>query len=675
MSKRFKVYLTGGEGIGWALDADLATTRESLSALDLRVEFSDIGEADVIHCVREWPLLRMSEEALAGKRILCHIGNDLQETYEQACMIRAGRIGLWIPMLRTAERQLALLKQRYAYISCAVDVRAFTAECPAGQSVISLREQFRIPQDQFVISNFTCDSFRSDLHIQWEQKGLELFLEIIRFLCGKGLPVHVLLAGPRHPWLRSYLSENKIPFTFVGSEIGGDDDAVNLLEPTMINKLYHASDMHLITSHRESGAMAILAAAATRTPVVSTPVGLAPDVLESRSLFRSIDEGAALIERHIRHRILDQTLEPQFQRVMKNHVPSANTARFADIYGRMEEIPAFSPGASKKAKTKLPQPGRLMRWLRGNRPGTGLRIGFWHEFHKPPYGGGNQFLIALGYALKKQGVRIEVNRFSSSIHAHLCNSAWFAVDDFLTEAKISKVRMIHRVDGPIAIYRATDWKEDRKIYDLNTRLASATVYQSGWCFTRLHELGFQPILPVIIRNAVDGRIFHSSGRVPFSMDRKIRLISTAWSDNPKKGGPFFKWLEGQLDWNRFEYTFVGRTKEQFEHIRHVRPQASKQLARILRRHDIYVMASQHETCSNALIEALSCGLPVLYFDDGANGELTQFGGLPFKTKEEAVSQLDRLIQNYEMFRECIHVQSIEEIAGKYIELFKEVLDS
>lgn len=87
------------------------------------------------------------------------------------------------------------------------------------------------------------------------------------------------------------------------------------------------------------------------------------------------------------------------------------------------------------------------------------------------------------------------------------------------------------------------------------------------------------------------------------------------------------------------------------------------------------MASEHEACSNALLEALSCGLPVLYLDDGANGELTRLGGLPFKQKEEALSQLDRIANNVDMFRRCIHVQSIEEIAGKYIELFKTVLDS
>lgn len=675
MNKTFKVHLMGGEGTGWALDADMATTQESLAALGNRIQFTGLEQAEVVHCVWEWPLLHLPEEVLAGKRILCHICNDLPRTYEQACMTHAGRVGLWIPISRMTERQLGALKQRHAYVPYAVDVRVFTAEIPAGQSGKSLREQFAIPPDRFVISNFMRDTLGADLRVPKDQKGVELFLEIACLLHKRGLPVHILLAGPRRHWIRARFREHGIPFTFVGNEIEGDDNSTNILNSAKINLLYHVSDLHLVTSRWEGGPRAILEAAATRTPIVSTPVGLAPDVLELESLFRSVDEGAVIIERHIKNRVLDLMVERQFQRVMQNHIPSANIARFANIYERMDEVPIFTPHPSQVAKAVLSEPNRLVRWFYRNRPGVGLRIGLWHEFHKPPYGGGNQFMMALSRAMQKLGVRVEMNQFSSSIHAHLCNSAWFAVDDFLQAAQSSRVHMIHRVDGPIAVYRGTDWKEDQKIYDLNTRLASATVYQSGWCFSRLHELGFRPVSPVIIRNAVDSRIFHPKGRIPFSTDRKIRLISTAWSDNPKKGGPFFKWLEGQLDWNRFEYTFVGRSKERFENIRHIQPQSSKPLAHILRQHDIYIMASQHEACSNALIEALACGLPVLYLDDGANGELAQFGGLPFKNNEEALLQLDRLAGNVEMFRQCIHVQSIDEIARKYIELFKTVLDS
>ncbi|MCI5140220.1 MAG: glycosyltransferase [Candidatus Electrothrix sp. ATG1] len=673
---RYKVHLMGGEGTGWALDADMERTHESLSALNDLVEFTSLEQADVIHCVWEWPLLHLPDEMLAGKKIICHVCNDLTKTYEQSCMIHADRVGIWVAMSHRCETQLTKLKHRNFYIPQAVDLHTFTRK--KDQKVgIDGRKKIGIPPDRFVISNFMRDTFAKNLHVPKDQKGVELFFEIAHTLHLKGLPIHILLAGPRRHWIRNRLRENGIPFTFVGEELKGDDNAINVLAPATINALYHASDLHLVTSRWEGGPRAVLEAAATRTPLLSTPVGLAADVLEPDSLFQVVDEGIERIEQHIRENILEQTLEPQLQRVLHNHVPAANIGRFEAVYKQLENIPPYKLLQKQVAKSRKvrTESGRVMRWLHRNRPGSGLRISLWHEFHKPPYGGGNQFMMALGHALSKLGVRVEKNRLSKKVHAHLCNSAWFAVDDFVDAARSTDFRMVHRVDGPIAVYRGTDWKEDQKIYDLNTRLASATVYQSGWCLMRLHELGFHPKSPVVIPNAVDSRVFHSAGRVPYSPDRKIKLISTAWSDNPKKGGPFYKWLESKLDWDRFEYTFVGRTKETFQYINHIKPQPSKALAQILRQHDIYIMASEHEACSNALLEALSCGLPVLYLDDGANGELTRLGGLPFKQKEEALSQLDRIASNVNMFRRCIHVQSIEEIAGKYIELFKTVLDS
>lgn len=666
----------GGEGTGWALDADVATTKESLSALKELIEFTNLEEADVVHSVWEWPLLNLPEEKLAGKRILCHVCNDIMRTYEQPCMIHASRVGLWITQSRQAELQLNKVKYNQIHIPYAIDIKIFTEKCPPSDTVQSIRERFNIPKDIFVISNFMRDTLGANLRAPKDQKGAEVFLGIAQLLHQQELPIHILLAGPRRHWIRERLRENGIPYTFIGKEVKGDDNSINILEPSTINLLYHASDLHLVTSRWEGGPRAVLEAAATKTPILSTHVGIAADVLEPKCLFSDVDEGAFLIEEHISGCTLGGIVDIQFKRIMDNHLTITNIKRFGAIYEQIENIPAFVPRFKEIASSQpIESHNPLIRFFRRRRPGTGLRIGLWHEFHKPPYGGGNQFLMALKNALLNLGARVESNRFSNSIQVHLCNSAWFAVDDFMEAARSSKKSMVHRVDGPIALYRGQDWQEDIKIYDLNARLALATVYQSGWCFSKLHELGFRPVSPVIIHNAVDDRIFNSYKRIKFSKNRKIRLVATAWSDNPKKGGPFFKWLENELDWSIFEFTFVGRTQEKFEFIQHIPPQSSKPLADILREHDIYIMASQHEACSNALLEALSCGLPVLYLDEGANGELTQFGGLAFNKNEEAIPQLTRLVDNYELFQQAINVRTIDNIALKYIELFQEVLDS
>jgi hypothetical protein len=146
--------------------------------------------------------------------------------------------------------------------------------------------------------------------------------------------------------------------------------------------------------------------------------------------------------------------------------------------------------------------------------------------------------------------------------------------------------------------------------------------------------------------------------------RKIRLISTSWSDNPRKGGPVYRWIEEHLDWDRFEYTFVGKSSEKFSRIRQIAPVHSRELGEILRGHDIYITASQNDPCSNAL----SCGLPALFLDSGGHKEIVGYGGLSFSNKEEALSRLDVLARDHQMFRQVISVPSISMIAEKYLAL-------
>ena len=126
-----------------------------------------------------------------------------------------------------------------------------------------------------------------------------------------------------------------------------------------------------------------------------------------------------------------------------------------------------------------------------------------------------------------------------------------------------RCRMIHRVDGPLAVYRGIDDGTDRKIFELNQEIADATIFQSQFSLKKHLELGFDFAKPIVIPNAADPVIFHSRDRLPFSEKRKIRLISVSWSDNVNKGAPVYKWLDEHLDWDQFEYTFVGSSPVSF----------------------------------------------------------------------------------------------------------------
>src|SRR6185295_20086680 len=69
--------------------------------------------------------------------------------------------------------------------------------------------------------------------------------------------------------------------------------------------------------------------------------------------------------------------------------------------------------ATRRATTELD-------WLGSRRARADLAV--FHEFHAPPYGGGNQFLLALVRELRRRGLSVELNRLSGGTPAALYNS-------------------------------------------------------------------------------------------------------------------------------------------------------------------------------------------------------------------------------------------------------------
>ncbi len=302
-------------------------------------------------------------------------------------------------------------------------------------------------------------------------------------------------------------------------------------------------------------------------------------------------------------------------------------------------------------------------WLASRRGRADLAI--FHEFEPPPAGGGHQFLRALERELTERGVTVEHNRLSAGTRACLFNSFNF---DFVRLRRFARedCRMVHRVDGPIGVYRGFDDGTDARIVALNAKLADATVLQSRYSLEKHAELGLVLRAPTVVSNAVDASIFHPPGRREPIGNRRVRVITTSWSSNPRKGADVLSWVDRNLDLERFDVTFAGQSAEQFSRIRHVGPVDSYGVAALLREHDVYLAASRDDPCSNALVEALACGLPAAYLLSGGHPELVGRGGLPFEAPEELPDVLARLVADLDVYRDAIAAPSIASVANAYL---------
>jgi glycosyltransferase involved in cell wall biosynthesis len=340
----------------------------------------------------------------------------------------------------------------------------------------------------------------------------------------------------------------------------------------------------------------------------------------------------------------------------------------------MSDLAARSPSPIKRARTVVARRRPSFSGVAGvartefDRVASARRradLAVFHRFAPPPTGGGNQFLRALVGELAQRGLDVEVGRVSGRTPACLFNS------DNFDERRLRRLaragcRMVHRVDGPIGVRRGFDDGTDARIHAINRDLADATILQSRYSLDRHLALGIELRDPVVIVNGVDPAVFFPPAqRAPLS-GRKVRLIAASWSDNARKGAGTVAWLESQLDRDRFELTFVGRSPVRFEHTRLVDPVASETLAALLRSHDLYVAPSLDDPCSNALLEALACGLPAAYARSGGHPELVGDAGIPFDSPEELPAVLERLAAEIDERRAAIRVPSLREVADRYL---------
>jgi glycosyltransferase involved in cell wall biosynthesis len=300
----------------------------------------------------------------------------------------------------------------------------------------------------------------------------------------------------------------------------------------------------------------------------------------------------------------------------------------------------------------------------------GADLAVFHDFARPPAGGANQTLRALLGELGRRGVSIEYGAASAMTKAVLFNSFNFDVRrlEWFAPRIPESCRMVHRVGAVTSLYRGYDDGTDARVADLNRRLADVTIAISHATVGMYRSIGIDLVDPRVVYNAVDPAIFHPRERAVFDRARRTRLIAVSWSDNPRKGGPVYRWLDSTLDPNRYELTFVGNTSESFDHAQHVPPVPSHELAELLRRHDVFITATEHDAYSNALVEALSCGLPAVFLDSGGSREAVKGAGFGYSDRDEIPDLLDRLRDEYEERQASISLPSLEEIADAYLDV-------
>ncbi len=246
----------------------------------------------------------------------------------------------------------------------------------------------------------------------------------------------------------------------------------------------------------------------------------------------------------------------------------------------------------------------------------------------------------------------------------------------LIRKKKRKIKIVYRLDGLRKIYAGIEHEMD----DLQLKcfpLADHIVFQSEYSHEVFENIAFVGRNYSIIHNGVDQALFNMKQKSKWDGSSALKIMSCSWSRNPGKGHRMISEISRI---GGVRVTFLGHWAEEVDRASVVLlgAQNHHRIAAEFKRAHIFLFPSLNEACSNTLIEALSCGLPVLYADSGGNGEIAEKYGVKLNEQdlpgniEEIKSKyfqlLDGICEDIELF-------SIESVGRKYLEVCRALTDN
>lgn len=293
--------------------------------------------------------------------------------------------------------------------------------------------------------------------------------------------------------------------------------------------------------------------------------------------------------------------------------------------------------------------------------------------------GGASFISVLSQTLDQYGFLTQ--QFDDADILLLNSHHWYRNSLQVLAAKSSRanLRIVVRVDGPLAIVRGHNLSilDDLIIAFFIYLIADGSIFQSQWSLDRFNAQFSCPRDVTVIHNGVDKRWFYGDPRV-LPSHKKLSIVFSSWSPNLLKGFGFLDFLDNNLDFDRCDLLFVGNkpATSQWENINVLGALDKRQLAEVYKQSHIYLFASELESCSNSLLEALASGLYGVILESSSNREIAGSCCEYFKTEEELIN----ILHNYANHKGIMgtareSVRSVEQVTASYLEYFSTMLNS
>lgn len=233
-------------------------------------------KADLIWIIAPWTWKDVSRKHLSSKKVICTIhhidedkfNNDSKNEFYQ----REEYVDLYhVASPKTFDQLKKYTDKKIVYIPFWIDKNKWFHIDNKKQ----LREQFKISNKDFIIGSFQRDSEGHDTSLPKLSKGPDRFLEIVKHYQNHKSNLAVLLTGKRRNYLLNELTKLEIKNHYF-----------EMVKPDEMNNLYNLLDLYIVSSRVEGGPFSIYESAMTKTPIISTDVGVASEILAGKSIYK-----------------------------------------------------------------------------------------------------------------------------------------------------------------------------------------------------------------------------------------------------------------------------------------------------------------------------------------------------------------------------------------------------
>lgn len=272
---------------------------------------SDPREAEIFWLIADWAYNQINYEFLKTKRVLTSVHHIVPEKFgDQELAQFAHRDAITsayhVPCKATALQVQAILAK--LGVQKPIHVRPFWVNGQLWDSKpqFSARSLLGLDKNAFYVSSFQRDTEGRDLVNPKLEKGPDRFCDAVETLQKHGKTPIALLGGWRRQYVINRLTKAAIPFVYE-----------ELPPAQRIAWMYAASSLYVVGSRYEGGPQAIFECASMQVPIVSTDVGAASEILDSRAIFDPASEESFL--RAVDFAMTDEAIYHAFETVKQHY--------------------------------------------------------------------------------------------------------------------------------------------------------------------------------------------------------------------------------------------------------------------------------------------------------------------------------------------------------------------